>query len=134
MTCKTILVSAGVLALASLVYGQAKKVIPILQPQMTVETGSYAAPHGKMGEKPAQPWSATTVGAAVDGKANPAKVATLVGEIIDFSCYLQIGKHGEKHRSCSELDSVSLFRLSHARDRQPEQTPGHLQHQAPNKT
>ena len=74
----------------------------ILQPQMKVETGSYSAPHGKLGEAPAQPWSATTVGAAVDGKANPGKVVTLVGEIVDFSCYLQVGKHGEKHRACGQ--------------------------------
>ena len=26
----------------------------------------------------------------------------MVGEIVDFSCYLQIGKHGEKHRSCAQ--------------------------------
>jgi len=74
----------------------------ILQPQMTVETGSYDKPAGKLGEKPSAPWSSTTVGAAVEGKANPAKEATLVGEIVDFSCYLQIGKHGEKHRSCAQ--------------------------------
>ncbi len=102
MSRQTIFVSAGVLVLASFVFGQAKKGFPILQPQMTVETGSYRAPHGKIGEKPAQPWSATTIGAAVDGKANPGKVTTLVGEVIDFSCYLQIGKHGEKHRSCGQ--------------------------------
>ncbi len=80
----------------------AKKGPGILQPQMTVEGGKYDAPMGKLGEKPSQPWSATTVGAAVDGKANSAKVATLVGEIVDFSCYLQIGKHGEKHRACGQ--------------------------------
>ena len=80
----------------------AKKGIAILQPQMTVDTGSYAAPAGKLGEKTAQPWSATTVGASVDGKANPGKVTTLVGEIVDFSCYLQVGKHGEKHRACGQ--------------------------------
>jgi hypothetical protein len=75
----------------------------ILQPQMTVETGSYDKPAGKLGDKVAAPWSNTTVGAAVDGKPNPgAKEATLVGEIVDFSCYLQIGKHGEKHRSCAQ--------------------------------
>lgn len=102
MTRTTLSLAAGALALASFVYGQAKKGAAILQPQMTVDTGSYKAPAGKLGEKPAQPWSATTVGAAVDGKANPAKVATLVGEIVDFSCYLQIGKHGEKHRSCGQ--------------------------------
>jgi hypothetical protein len=75
----------------------------ILQPEMVAETGSYEAPHGKLGTKPPAVWTATTVGAAVDGKPNPgAKVATVVGEIIDFSCYLQIGKHGEKHRSCAQ--------------------------------
>jgi hypothetical protein len=43
------------------------------------------------------------VAAAVDAKPNPgAKSSTLVGEIVDFSCYLQIGKHGEKHRSCAQ--------------------------------
>ena len=75
----------------------------LLQPQMTVETGSYEHPHGKLGTKPSAVWSATTVGAAVDGKPNPgAKETTLVGEIVDFSCYLQIGKHGEKHRDCAQ--------------------------------
>jgi len=75
----------------------------ILQPQMTVETGSYDKPHGKLGSKPPAVWTATTVGAAVDGKPIAgAKEATMVGEIVDFSCYLQIGKHGEKHRSCAQ--------------------------------
>lgn len=98
----------GIVAAGALLFAQeakkapAKKGAPILQPQMTVDTGSYKAPHGKLGEATAQPWSATTIGAAVDGKANPAKPATLVGEIVDFSCYLQIGKHGEKHRACGQ--------------------------------
>ena len=75
----------------------------ILQPQMTVETGSYEKPHGKLGSKPTAVWTATTVGASVDGKPNPgAKDATLTGEIVEFSCYLQIGKHGEKHRTCAQ--------------------------------
>lgn len=75
----------------------------ILQPQMKVETGSYDKPAGTLGSAPKELWSATTVGAAVDGKPNPgAKEAKLTGEIVDFSCYLQIGKHGEKHRSCAQ--------------------------------
>ena len=37
----------------------------ILYPDMAVEMGSYGQPHDKLGEKPAQPWSATTVAAAV---------------------------------------------------------------------
>jgi hypothetical protein len=98
--------SVGVAALAAGVFAADKKPAKgpgILQPQMTVEAGSYAAPMGKLGTPASAPWSATTVGAAVDGKPNPgAKSATVVGEIVDFSCYLQIGKHGEKHRSCAQ--------------------------------
>src|SRR5436305_499890 len=74
----------------------------ILQPAMKVENGTYEAPMGKLGEKPAEPWSSTTVGASVDGKPLPGKTDTVVGEIIDFSCYLQVGKHGEKHRACGQ--------------------------------
>ena len=64
---------------------------------MTVERRHVCRP-GKLGENRLRPWSATTVGAAVDGKPNPGAKDDLVGEIVDFSCYLQIGKHGEKHR------------------------------------
>jgi hypothetical protein len=74
----------------------------ILQPQMTVEGGSYAAPLGKLGDKPSEPWSKTTIGASVNGKPNPGTIKTVVGEIVDFSCYLQVGKHGEKHRDCAQ--------------------------------
>ena len=74
----------------------------ILHPEMKVEGGSYDKPMGKLGEKPAQPWSATSTAAGVDGKPEPGHVVTRVGEIVDFSCYLQLGKHGEKHRSCGQ--------------------------------
>ena len=97
----------GGCALAGLVYsGSAqtgKKGPGILQPEWgKVDSGSYSSPMGKLGTKTGEVWSATTMGAAVNGKANPAKTATVVGEILDFSCYLQIGKHGEKHRSCAQ--------------------------------
>src|SRR5205814_352814 len=69
---------------------------------MKVEGGSYDKPMGKLGEKPAQPWSATSTAAGVDGKPQTGRVVTRVGEIVDFSCYLQLGKHGEKHRSCGQ--------------------------------
>ncbi|MGH9659106.1 MAG: hypothetical protein ACRD96_11220 [Bryobacteraceae bacterium] len=105
MRTKFFLISLA--ALVTLAFAQsdkkaAKKGPAILQPQFTVDTGSHDKPHGKLGEKPAQPWSATTVGASVDGKPNPARVVTMVGEIVDFSCYLQVGKHGEKHRACGQ--------------------------------
>jgi len=73
----------------------------ILHPEMKVE-GSYDKPMGQVGEKPAQPWSATTMAAGVDGKPEPGHTATVVGEVVDFSCYLQLGKHGEKHRDCGQ--------------------------------
>jgi hypothetical protein len=74
----------------------------ILQPQMTPNKGTYEQPADKLGMPPAAPWSASTVGAAVDGKPLAGSIATMVGEIIDYSCYLQIGKHGEKHRDCAQ--------------------------------
>jgi hypothetical protein len=40
--------------------------------------------------------------AGVDGKPLAGKVVTLVGEIVDYSCYLQLGKHGTKHRDCGQ--------------------------------
>jgi hypothetical protein len=76
----------------------------ILQPQMMVgpEGGTYANPVGKWGEKSAPAWSATTIGAAVDKKPNPGTMKTVTGEIVDFSCYLEVGKHGDKHRDCAQ--------------------------------
>ncbi len=76
----------------------------ILQPQMTVgaDGGTYAKPMGTLGEKPDAAWSSTTVGASVEGKPNTGSIKTVVGEIVDFSCYLEVGKHGEKHRDCAQ--------------------------------
>jgi hypothetical protein len=74
----------------------------ILFPQMTPDKGTFDKPHGKLGEKVTTPWSATTLAAGVDGKPLPGKVITLVGEIVDYSCYLQLGKHGTKHRDCGQ--------------------------------
>jgi hypothetical protein len=74
----------------------------ILHPQFTPEKGSFDKPAGKLGDQTAQPWSVTTMAASVDGKPVPGKVVTLVGEIVDYSCYLQVGKHGGKHRDCGQ--------------------------------
>lgn len=74
----------------------------VLNPQMTPEKGTFDKPEGKVGQKTDQPWSVTTVAAAVDGKPLAGKVVTVVGEIVDMSCYLQVGKHGAKHRDCGQ--------------------------------
>ena len=77
--------------------------VQILQPQMTVakDAGTYNMPMGKIGEKGAT-WTATSTAAGVDGKPLPGKMETVSGEIVDLSCYLQLGKHGEKHIPCGK--------------------------------
>ena len=56
----------------------------------------------RIGTKPAEPWTTTTTAAGVDSKPQTGRPITRVGEIVDFSCYIQLGKHGEKHRSCGQ--------------------------------
>jgi hypothetical protein len=62
-----------------------------------------AAPPMKLGEdKPA--WSATTNEAAAS-EANKKALAdarpfSVTGEVVDYSCYLQLAKTGEKHMDC----------------------------------
>ncbi len=55
-------------------------------------------------KKPVATWSATTEEAAAT-PANKAwlkkgKAVTLTGEVVDLSCYLQLGKKGDAHKAC----------------------------------
>jgi hypothetical protein len=95
---KILAVSVTVLAAFALSAQDGK----ILHPEMTVSTGTWDKPAATIGTKPSMPWTATTTAAGVDSKPQPGKSITVVGEIVDFSCYLQLGKHGEKHRSCGQ--------------------------------
>src|SRR5437870_9986896 len=69
----------------------------ILFPDWSPPTkGTYSSPDGALGKKPSekQPWSVTTVEAGIAvNKLVPGKPVTVVGEVIDLSCYLQNGKH-----------------------------------------
>ena len=98
MKLKILAVSVTVLAAFALSAQDGK----ILHPEMTVSTGTWDKPAATIGTKPSMPWTATTTAAGVDQKPQPGKEITVVGEIVDFSCYLQLGKHGEKHRSCGQ--------------------------------
>ena len=83
----------------------AAKTTGILFPDWSKPTaGTFKAPHGEVGKKTAadQPWSVTTVASSIMGKPVEGKTTTVVGEIIDLSCYLQVGKHGDKHRDCGQ--------------------------------
>src|SRR5262249_60357052 len=73
----------------------------ILFPDWSKPTaGTFKEPKGEVGKKGAadQPWSTTTVASSIMGKPVEGKTTSVVGEIIDLSCYLQVGKHGDKHR------------------------------------
>jgi hypothetical protein len=97
-----IVASAALLVTASLAMSQAKG---ILFPDWSKPTkGTYDAPAAEIGKKAAEakPWSTTTVASSIQGKTIPGTPTTVVGEIIDLSCYLQVGKHGEKHRDCGQ--------------------------------
>jgi hypothetical protein len=94
--------AGAVLVLASLAFAQNKG---ILFPDWSKPSqGTYEAPHDEIGKKTkaAQPWSVTTVTSSIEGKTLPGQPVTVVGEIIDLSCYLQVGKHGDKHRDCAQ--------------------------------
>jgi hypothetical protein len=74
----------------------------ILHPEMKVTSGSFDHPMATLGTKPAEPWTATSVAAGVDKKPEAGRPVTVIGEIVDFSCYLQLGKHGDAHRACGQ--------------------------------
>src|SRR2546430_231803 len=66
---------------------------PILHPELAVEHGTYDAPAATLGEKMPASWSETTIAAGVNKNPQPGRHVEAVGEIVDFSCYLQLGKH-----------------------------------------
>ena len=62
------------------------------------------APAAVIGSQDKAKWSATTEEAAAT-EANKkwltlGKPATLTGEVVDYSCYTQLGKRGEAHVPC----------------------------------
>src|SRR6266478_9090296 len=90
---RSILCSVAAIAIgASLMAQDAPKKAPAkssgagLHPEMTVapDAGTFDKPAGTLGEKPTEPWTATTVAAGVDKKPQPGKAVTEVGEIIDL--------------------------------------------------
>ena len=107
---KTLVLCVAVLGLTLTLPAQepaakpAKSSSGILHPEMKVgpDAGTYQKPMGELGEKPEKTWTETTIGAAVNKKPLPGKQVKVTGEIIDLSCYLQLGKHGEKHIPCGK--------------------------------
>lgn len=100
---RSALLGAGaMLVLASLAFVQAPG---ILFPDWSKPAkGTFDQPAGEVGKKAtaARPWSVTTVASSIEGKPVKGEPLSAVGEVIDMSCYLQVGKHGEKHRECGQ--------------------------------
>lgn len=93
--------AALVIATASVAIAKGKG---ILYPDWSKPTrGTYDAPAAELGQKSTaeQPWTTTTVSSAID-KPLAGKPITVQGEVIDYSCYMQVGKHGDKHRDCGQ--------------------------------
>lgn len=95
--------AGAVLLVASLAFAQTRG---ILFPDWSPPTkGTYQAPHGEIGKAPnaTRPWSQTTYTSAITGQQPlRGQPVSVVGEIVDLSCYLQVGKHGDKHRDCGQ--------------------------------
>ncbi len=102
MSRKRLLALAGVAACAITSVAVAAQRGVLFADMFPPTKGSFETPAGDLGKKPAQPWSATTVAAAVNAKPLEGKLVTVTGEVIDWSCYLQVGKHGDKHRDCGQ--------------------------------
>jgi hypothetical protein len=101
-TNRLIVGAAAVLVAASLAMVKAGG---ILFPTWSPPTkGTYDAPAAEVGKKPAEghPWSTTTIASSIMGKPVQGTPTTVVGEVVDLSCYLQVGKHGDKHRDCGQ--------------------------------
>ena len=61
----------------------------ILHPEMTVQTGTYDKPAATLGVKPVEPWTATTIEAAVNKAPNPGKPVTIGCPLPNyFACIL----------------------------------------------
>jgi hypothetical protein len=58
----------------------------------------------KIGDKASAKWSKTTVAAATNDQQKAwlakGKPETITGEVVDISCYTQMGKTGAKHFDC----------------------------------
>jgi hypothetical protein len=103
MIGKTASIAIALLVVAGLA-AAAAKTTGILFPDWSKPTaGTFQEPKGEIGKKSAaEPWSTTTLASSIMGKPVEGKTTTVVGEIIDLSCYLQVGKHGDKHRDCGQ--------------------------------
>jgi hypothetical protein len=77
---------------------------PTTQPAAAPLQAAAPAKPVVLGKAETAKWSATTLEAATSEAHKKVleggKVATVTGEVVDVSCYLQLGKRGEAHVAC----------------------------------
>src|SRR5262245_3518586 len=98
----------GLLAAVSLVVAAtlalAQATTQVKKPTMAEPAKAATTPAPVLGHADSVKWSATTYEAA-SAEANrkvleKGKPVRVTGEVVDVSCYLQLGKHGEAHVAC----------------------------------
>ena len=110
MRSRTVILGAAILTAAATLSALAQQGSTVSKPQMarpatgTAATTTTPAAPVVLGKPETTKWSATTYEAAT-AEANKkvlegGKVATVTGEVVDVSCYLQLGKRGEAHVAC----------------------------------
>ena len=99
---RTGLIAGGLMLLVTTAWAAAQ-VAGILYPDWSPPTkGTYKAPAAEIGKKSQERLEPNHRHVVDRGKPVEGKSITVVGEIIDLSCYLQVGKHGDKHRECGQ--------------------------------
>ncbi len=101
MRMRTLVLGAAILTAVLALAAAAQQGTTVSKPTMARPA---AATPVVLGKPEAAKWSATTYEAAT-AEANKkvlesGKVATVTGEVVDVSCYLQLGKRGEAHVAC----------------------------------
>lgn len=103
MRIRTVIFGTAILSAAVALMAGAQGTT-VAKPQAAKPAASAPATPVVLGKAEGTKWSATTWEAAT-AEANKkvlesGKVATITGEVVDVSCYLQLGKRGEAHIAC----------------------------------
>jgi hypothetical protein len=106
MRIRTVIAATATLVATLALAASANQGATVKKPQQAQPAAAQppAAAPVVLGKAESAKWTATTYEAAT-AEANKkvlesGKVATVTGEVVDVSCYLQLGKRGEAHIAC----------------------------------
>ena len=104
MRLRTVIASAASLTALLALAASANQGGTVSKPTQAKPAAAAPAAPVVLGKADSVKWTATTLEAAT-AEANKkvlegGKAATVTGEVVDVSCYLQLGKRGEAHIAC----------------------------------